>query len=80
PSWWGRFFLAWMVCLIPFFIVNGVLTSLPVVWYNNAQNLGIRLGTIPIEDSMYLMLMLSLIMLVYEPLKKRQTHLTPTPA
>ncbi|TAE46523.1 MAG: lycopene cyclase domain-containing protein, partial [Bacteroidetes bacterium] len=33
PSWWGRFFLAWMVCLIPFFIVNGVLTSLPVVWY-----------------------------------------------
>ena len=43
--------------LIPFFIVNGILTGTGIegniVWYNDAENLGIRLGTIPVEDSAY---------------------------
>jgi hypothetical protein len=39
--------------LIPFFIVNGILTSLPVIWYNNQATLGIRIGTIPVEDFIY---------------------------
>lgn len=52
-----RFFVAYTVCLIPFFIVNGILTALPVVSYNDAENLGIRLYTIPLEDVFYGMLM-----------------------
>jgi hypothetical protein len=36
-------------------IVNGWLTHLPVVWYNNAENLGIRIYTVPLEDFIYLM-------------------------
>jgi len=53
----NQYYLTFLVMLIPFFIVNGVLTGSfitdEVVWYNNDENLGIRLGTIPIEDSVY---------------------------
>jgi lycopene cyclase domain-containing protein len=58
----GRFYLMYLVTLIPFFIVNGLLTGsfIPdeVVFYDNTQNLGIRLGTIPVEDMVYGLLML----------------------
>ncbi|MEX2591117.1 MAG: lycopene cyclase domain-containing protein, partial [Chitinophagales bacterium] len=58
----GRFYLAYAVSLIPFFIVNGILTGTaltePIVWYNDAENIGYRLGTIPVEDTIYSMIML----------------------
>lgn len=56
-KWLSEFFTAYLILLVPFFIVNGVLTGTgleePVVWYNDAENLGIRLMTIPVEDSIY---------------------------
>jgi lycopene cyclase domain-containing protein len=53
------FLVMYLISLIPFFVVNGFLTALPVVMYNDAENLGIRLYTIPFEDSFYgLLLML----------------------
>lgn len=52
-----EFYLTFLVMLIPFVIVNGILTGSfirnEVVWYNNEENLNIRLFTIPIEDSIY---------------------------
>jgi len=54
---WLQFWLTYLLGLIPFFIVNGILTSLPIVTYNNAENLGIRITTIPIEDSVYNLLL-----------------------
>lgn len=56
-SWMGYFWLAYSIHLIPFFIVNGILTGMataePIVWYNNNENLGLRLFTIPVEDAVY---------------------------
>ncbi len=57
-NWLEKFFRAYLVHLIPFFIVNGIMTAMPVVEYNNSENLGIRMFTIPVEDSIYSMLLL----------------------
>ncbi|MBB6111717.1 lycopene cyclase domain-containing protein [Mucilaginibacter lappiensis] len=56
--WLNRFYLAYLVALIPFYIVNGILTSIPVVIYNNSENMGKRIGTIPVEDHFYLIILL----------------------
>jgi lycopene cyclase domain-containing protein len=69
-----RFYISFLIILVPFFIVNGVLTGTgleePIVWYNNAENLGIRLITIPIEDIGYAFTMIFGNILLIEKLKK----------
>lgn len=66
---WFNFWLTYLVCLLPFFIFNSALTGLftaePVVWYNTTYFLRIRIGTIPMEDGIYLLLYLLLIYQVY---------------
>jgi len=71
PIWLSQFYIGYFFSLIPFFIVNGILTYLPVVTYNDAENLGIRLFTIPIEDTIYCLLLLLMNVTMYEWLKKR---------
>lgn len=74
-SYLGRFYFTYLVVLIPFFIVNGALTGCftpePVVWYDDTRNLGIRLGTIPVEDAVYGFLLLLMNTTIYEWLKSR---------
>jgi lycopene cyclase domain-containing protein len=67
----GRFFLGYLFCLIPFVLVNGQLTQIPVVLYNNDENTGIRIfiegiSNIPIEDLAYNLLMLLMNVSIYE--------------
>lgn len=68
--YWSRLVFAYLVILIPFFITNGILTGTgleePVVWYNDAENLGIRLLTIPVEDTIYGFLLIGLNITFYE--------------
>lgn len=73
PSWLGHFWIAYFIHLIPFLFVNGILTGSllkePIVWYNNDENLNIRLLTIPIEDTIYALLLLLMNITFYERLK-----------
>ena len=49
--------LSFLIALVPFFIINGVLTGTgidsPIVWYNDLENTGMRFATIPYEDVVY---------------------------
>jgi lycopene cyclase domain-containing protein len=65
-----KFYFAYFVSLIPFMIVNGILTSLPVVKYNPAHIMNIRIQNIPVEDFSYLFLMLLMVITIYEKLRE----------
>lgn len=67
----SRFYLAYLVSLIPFYLVNGLLTSIPIVMYNNAENMAFRVGTIPFEDHFYSLSMLLINILLFEYFRKR---------
>jgi lycopene cyclase domain-containing protein len=61
----GRFYLSYFVCLVPFLVCNGLITGLPIVIYNDEENMAIRLLTIPLEDVFYcLSLLLSTVLLM----------------
>lgn len=67
----SRFYLAYLVSLLPFYLVNGLLTSIPVVMYNNQQNMNIRIGSIPAEDHFYSLAMILLNIILFEYFKSR---------
>jgi lycopene cyclase domain-containing protein len=74
----SRFYISFLVILIPFFLVNGILTGSfimdEVVWYNNNENLGFRLFTIPVEDVFYAfdLLYLNIILIEFFKTKFKQ--------
>lgn len=73
-SWYGNFAFMYLVAMIPFLIVNGVLTgavtSEPVVWYSAEHIMGPRIVTIPVEDMFYNYSMLLPIVWLFERFKK----------
>jgi len=52
-KYWAHLFLAWIIALIPMAYVNGILTSKPVLIYNDSENMAVRIGSIPFEDFFY---------------------------
>ena len=75
-KWFNYFALTFLVCLVPFLLVNGALTGFftnePVVWYSETHIMGIRIGTIPLEDIYYNLCMLLPIIGIHEVLKKQK--------
>lgn len=70
----GRFFLAYFISLIPFLICNGLLTALPVVIYNNNENMNLRLFTIPLEDTLYGLSLMLIPILIMDYFKKTKSN------
>ena len=70
----GRFFLAYFISLIPFLICNGILTALPIVIYNNNENMNLRLFTIPLEDTLYGLSLMLIPVLIMDYFKKSKSN------
>jgi lycopene cyclase domain-containing protein len=68
------FYATWLLSLIPFLIVNGLLTYLPVVEYNPEHILGIRILTIPVEDFAYCFLLYLMTDVIYRFLEERRFY------
>ncbi len=64
------FWVSYLIILIPFLLVNGILTGAftaePIVIYNDSENLRMRIYTIPIEDTIYGMSLIISSILIYD--------------
>jgi lycopene cyclase domain-containing protein len=66
------FWVALGLTYVPFLIANGVLTGMPIVVYDNAENLSIRAGSIPMEDFFFSFSMVALSVMVYDWVGRRR--------
>jgi lycopene cyclase domain-containing protein len=74
-EWYGDFSFGYLVVLLPFLVVNGILTGAttpePIVWYNEKHIIGIRIYTIPLEDLFYNYAMLLPMTAIFEYMKQK---------
>ena len=77
PELLGSFLVSYIFILIPFFIINGILTGSfilnEIVWYNDSHNLGLRIGTIPFEDIFYGFSLLFLPLYIDQEIRAKKT-------
>ena len=81
-KWLGKAISVYAILLVPFLVVNGILTGSglaePVVIYNKAEIMNIRLFTIPVEDVFYGLELFLLNLGLYKYFIK--SSLLPTPS
>lgn len=70
--------ISWAIALLPMAFVNGILTGNPVLIYDNTENLGIRIGTIPFEDFFYNLLYMTWMITLFEIFKGKSQKQIPT--
>jgi lycopene cyclase domain-containing protein len=73
--WLGKFYMSYAIVLVPFFIVNGILTGSgleeEIVWYNADEMIGTRIFTVPFEDAFYGLVLILGICTLYEHFGKK---------
>jgi lycopene cyclase domain-containing protein len=70
--------ISWAVALLPMAFVNGILTGNPLLIYDDTENLGIRIGTIPVEDFFYNLLYMTWMITLFEIFKGKSRKQIPT--
>lgn len=66
-----RFYRAYVLCLLPFYICFGIMSKLPILFYEKKQTLGVNIIDIPLESHFYVLTMLLLGVYLLEYFGKR---------
>lgn len=67
-----KFYITYFIVIIPVLVIKGILTSLPVITYNNSVTLGVRIFSIPMEDLGYFFLLLLMNISIFEYINERR--------
>lgn len=71
-----RFFFAYVVTLLPFVLVDGILTGAyqqePIIIYNMGEFMGLRITSLPVEDAIYLIPLMLANITLFENSRRRQ--------
>jgi lycopene cyclase domain-containing protein len=68
-----HFLITFLIGTFPMMLVNGILTSFPVVSYNPSEFSNLRLFSIPVEDFVYYFLLVGMNVFFYE-VQQRKHH------
>jgi hypothetical protein len=68
-----KFYISYLIVVIPFFLIKILLNKLPVILYNNDFILGVRLVSVPVEQFANLFLLMLINITIFEYL--RDNHL-----
>jgi lycopene cyclase domain-containing protein len=69
-----KFYLAFAISVIPFFILRTITTSLPVISFNAGHTAGVLILNMPVEDFGYFFLLFLMNVTIYEYLKERKYY------
>jgi lycopene cyclase domain-containing protein len=66
------FWVFWGIVTLLMIVVNGYLTWRPIVIYNEAKMIGIRLFTIPLEDFFFGFSLIGLNLIIWEYFNRKE--------
>jgi lycopene cyclase domain-containing protein len=72
--YYTKFYLAFFISFVPFFIIRIVQTELPVIIYNSAHIIGSRIINVPVENLGYFFLLFLMNVTIFEYLKEKQFY------
>ncbi len=69
-----NFYLSFLFALIPFLLLRGILTALPVITFDSEHLLNVQIFTVPVEDLGYFFLLHLMNITIFEYLRVRQFY------
>jgi lycopene cyclase domain-containing protein len=70
----AKFYISYLISVIPFFLIKGILNTLPIVFYDSEYTLGIRLFSVPVEEFGYLFLLVLINITIFEYLRDHRLY------
>jgi len=70
----SKFYISYIIIVIPYFLFKAILNTLPVILYNNDFTLGFWIFNVPVEEFGNLFLMMLINITIFEFLKDNQLY------